>query len=205
MDNRRIMAAAFMFSMAAHAIAGAAIGNFFDGSFDKKAVFPRTEIILIKEKEIPALLPDIDMIGKEKKLGQSAKEEKPKETKQEQFQDVYGRINLPAEEKTEHKQDVAAKEAMLRYQDKVKQRIEARRRYPAQARQKKIEGTVNISFSIMRDGSSQEARVAQSSGCDILDKEAVDTIKRACPFLPLPEEITSDSIAIYVAIVFALN
>ena len=95
--------------------------------------------------------------------------------------------------------------AMLRYQDMVKQRIESYRYYPLRAQRMRIEGVVDLAFVINADGSSENVRIIKSSGSKFLDAEAVKTIRKASPFLPLPEEIKRTNVDIRVAIVFSLD
>jgi protein TonB len=98
-----------------------------------------------------------------------------------------------------------AQEAMLRYQDAVKQKIESCRRYPLPAQQMGIEGTVTVTFKIYVDGSAQNVRILKSSGSKILDAEAIKTVTRATPFSPLSKAITESPVSIRVAIVFSMR
>ena len=72
--------------------------------------------------------------------------------------------------------------------------------YPRVARQMGWQGKVTVSFLILNDGRISNIKVKQSSGKDILDNNAVETIKRASPFPPPPvkAEIT-------VPVVYALH
>jgi TonB family protein len=49
--------------------------------------------------------------------------------------------------------------------------------YPPEAKEKGIEGKVDISFVVKEDGSISEVKVTKSSGNSLLDKEAVRVIK----------------------------
>jgi protein TonB len=72
--------------------------------------------------------------------------------------------------------------------------------YPMFARHMGWQGKVTVSFLILSDGRISDIKVKQSSGKDILDKNAVETVKRASPFPPPPvkAEIT-------VPVVYALH
>ncbi len=61
-------------------------------------------------------------------------------------------------------------------------------RYPAMARRLGWQGRVLLSFIITLDGSIKEAKIMQGSGFDVLDKNAVDTIKDTAPFPKPPAE-----------------
>ncbi|HSX62406.1 MAG TPA: TonB family protein [Tahibacter sp.] len=55
------------------------------------------------------------------------------------------------------------------------------RRYPGPARRARLQGTVEIVVVLMPDGRLVDQRIAQSSGHAILDKAALDLLRRASP------------------------
>jgi TonB family protein len=165
------------------------------------------ELMVELEIERPALLPKIDIMGQEKKFKEI--EQKPEQPKPELkppplseqiiVQQIY-------QERIEEKVDVIDpdNDAMLRYQDMVKQKIEEARRYPLWAKKQGIEGVVFLNFIILPNGSSQNIRIIRSSGSGILDQEAIETVKRAVPFPSIPKEISSSFVEMGVSIVFML-
>jgi len=62
--------------------------------------------------------------------------------------------------------------------------------YPLIARKLRKSGKVMVAFTVCKDGSVEEISVVESSGFSVLDKNAVDTIKKSCP-LPTPPVKTS--------------
>ena len=62
--------------------------------------------------------------------------------------------------------------------------------YPLVARKLRKSGKVMVAFTVCKDGSVEEISVVESSGFSVLDKKAVDTIKKSCP-LPTPPVKTS--------------
>jgi periplasmic protein TonB len=54
--------------------------------------------------------------------------------------------------------------------------------YPAMALERKITGTVFLSFCVREDGSVESIDIIKGSGASILDRDAVSTVKRAAPF-----------------------
>ncbi|MEW6586745.1 MAG: energy transducer TonB [Nitrospirota bacterium] len=58
--------------------------------------------------------------------------------------------------------------------------------YPAPARKMGWEGRVTVSFLILPDGRVGNVKVSRSSGRDILDRGAVETVKKTSPFPPPP-------------------
>lgn len=72
--------------------------------------------------------------------------------------------------------------------------------YPPVARRMGWEGKVTVSFIICADGSLEDISVVQSSGFPVLDRNAVDTIRKSCP-LPRPPVKT----ALIMPIVYRLE
>lgn len=96
-------------------------------------------------------------------------------------------------------------EESLKFYDMIRQRIEASRHYPEAARRAGIEGKAGVSFTIARDGTLLASQVTGSSGNELLDREALDTVARAAPFPGLPAGMTGGSATISVSIVFRIN
>ena len=65
--------------------------------------------------------------------------------------------------------------------------------YPEQARQQKVYGKLQLSVSILKDGSVESIEVSRSSGHRILDAAAMRIVKLAAPYAPLPPNITRDT------------
>jgi len=178
----------------------------------------------------PKPQPEEEKIVKKTEPQEQAEEEVIKEAKPESLEETVEVINPSQEEKiieeaesSKEIQEVVrerlsekpvkgnvevidpAKKAMLRYQDMIKQRIEAYRRYPNWAKKQGFEGIVSLTFTVLSTGQVQDIKIIQSSGFNILDKEAVATIKRASPFPPIPKEVKRPWVRIEVSIAFVLN
>lgn len=175
MLNNKALKTAFTISLTGHLLVFGILG--FDMDLSPQDEVKEDDIVVTIEIEKPALLPEIDVMGEEKKL----------------------------KEVVEEPETIEPEEAMLRYQDMVKQRIESSRRYPAWAKRQGIEGVVHINFIVLSNGLSHNIKVARSSGFKILDKEAAENVKRANPFPPIPEEIIVSSIQMDVSIVYTLK
>ena len=189
----KVIRTAFIISLAGH---GLLLGmpRF---SFEFPHLERPAEISVRIEIEKPLLLPKIDIMGEEKKLANSKSQianRKPAE--------IISDKQLP---KSDMQVIEPAQEAMLRYQDMVRQRIEEVRRYPFWAKRQGIEGTVYLSFVVLANGTSQDIRIINSTGSKILDNEAIATIKRAAPFPSIPREISQDFVSMEVSIVFTLQ
>lgn len=164
------------------------------------------EIMVRIEIEKPPLLPKIDIMGEEKKLKETEEEpEQPKPELQPQSEEIV--MEEFPKEPIEEKFEVIdfANEAVLRYQDMVKQEIESCRRYPNWAKRQGIEGVSYLVFTLLSNGMVQDIKLIKSSGFDILDEEAISTVKRASPFHPIPAKFNCSNLTMEVALVFKLE
>lgn len=199
MQSDKIVGAAFFISLTGHCIFLSAPAMWPAPRCDK----PPEDVPFKVEIEKPPLLPEIDVLGEEKKLKETVtKEESPPAPEKE--------IEEPAPEKPEpprEKVEVSDPddEAMFRYQDMVKQRIEAMRRYPSWAKRQGVEGVSYIMFDLLPDGTARNVKIVRSSGSGILDEEALSTVKRASPFRPIPVKLSFSVLTMTVALVFQLN
>ena len=94
-----------------------------------------------------------------------------------------------------------ASSAVLKFQQSLRRHVARYQRYPAAASSKQLEGSVDTQFVIARDGTLLGVWVRTSSGRSLLDKEAIETIRRAQPFPPIPPELP-DRINIHLPIDF---
>ncbi len=89
------------------------------------------------------------------------------------------------------------------YLNQIRLMLEKEKRYPFLARKNRREGTVYIKFTILKDGGLKKIKVTQSSGFEILDKEAEATIRRTA-FPALPKGLQLTQLQLEVPIVFRL-
>ncbi|MFK7955903.1 MAG: energy transducer TonB [Lysobacterales bacterium] len=61
--------------------------------------------------------------------------------------------------------------------------------YPAEARQRKLEGSLVLTVAVSRDGSIEAIDVIQPSGFPLLDEAAIRIVRMGAPYAPLPEKI----------------
>lgn len=66
------------------------------------------------------------------------------------------------------------------------------RHYPAQALASGLTGSPTLEVTINAAGELQEAVVRHSSGSEVLDRAALDILRRAAPFDPFPEPIRAE-------------
>jgi protein TonB len=97
--------------------------------------------------------------------------------------------------------DAAPNSATLEFRNALLRHIARFQRYPRAAEPKRLQGTVRAVFSVSRDGRLLGAWVKTSSGEVLLDKAAIDTIRRAQP-LPIIPSALPDPIKIELALGF---
>lgn len=201
-DN--IVKAAFIISLAGHSLFLGA--SRFNTGLAPEIVKTKDVVVRVEIDRTP-LLPKIDIMGQEKKLKDvDPKQEQSKRELEPQSIPETILIQQPIQERVEEVEVIDPEnDAMLRYQDMVKQRIEAARKYPLWAKKQGIEGVTHLYFTVLSGGAGQDIRIIRSSGSGILDEEAVATVKRASPFPSIPKEISRSSVNMEVAIVFALS
>lgn len=61
--------------------------------------------------------------------------------------------------------------------------------YPPEALKRDIRGQLRLLVAINKDGSVREITLRQSSGSPLLDDAAIQIVKMAAPFEPLPENL----------------
>lgn len=208
MLENKLISAAFLISFSGHCLLLGVPGFNQRVPLEIKRTEDTHDIKLSFEKDSPALLPKIDIMGQEKKfkeVKQDSEEPRP-ELKPPPIPEQLT-VQQSPQKSIEEKIDAVCfqKEAMLRYQDMVKQRIEEARRYPLWAKKQGVEGITYLYFTILPNGIGRDIRVVRSSGSKILDEEAVATVKRASPFHPVPKEISRSFVSMTVAIVFSLS
>jgi protein TonB len=94
-----------------------------------------------------------------------------------------------------------ANSAAAKFQQALLRHVAQYQRYPNAARPLHLQGKVDTQFAIGRDGQLLGVWVRTSSGQMILDKEAIETIRRAQPLPPIPPELP-ERMNIHVQLVF---
>ncbi len=98
-----------------------------------------------------------------------------------------------------------ANSSLKNYLNTIRRRIEARKNYPFMARRMGIEGRVITEFTIDKNGGLLGLKIKRTSGYTILDQAAINAIKDAAPFPPLPHNISKVKITIILPIWFQLS
>lgn len=82
------------------------------------------------------------------------------------------------------------------YFDQVKDKIMRKWHYPRSAGERRVEGEALVEIRIAKDGSLESAIVHRSSGNGSLDDAALDAVKAAEPFPPVPDDVATKTLAI---------
>ena len=196
-SDEKIIKITFLFSLFAHCLFLGMPGLNLNTSLVQK---PEEDITVEIRIEKHPLLPKIDVMGQEKKLKIEDREQITEDRKEQKH------LLEPEPEPEEQVEVINSQEkAMLRYQDMVKQKIESCRRYPNWAKKQGFEGVSYLTFILLSNGRIQDIKIIRSSGFDILDEEAVLTVKRAAPFRPIPEQFNCSNLTMEIALVFQLK
>ena len=68
------------------------------------------------------------------------------------------------------------------------------------ARKRGLEGKVVVSFIVCADGETQDITITESSGFELLDRSAVEAVRKASPFPKPPVKA-----ALIIPVVYKLN
>jgi protein TonB len=91
--------------------------------------------------------------------------------------------------------------ASIRFQQALIHHVALYQRYPKAARPERLHGTVEAMFSMRRDGTLVGVWVKTGSGAAILDKAAIDAIRRAQPLPVIPSELP-DPLSAQITLMF---
>ena len=96
-------------------------------------------------------------------------------------------------------------EEMLRIRIAIKKSLNNHFRYPAQARRREWQGRVVLNFRLKKEGSLIDIRVKTSSGYQILDQSALQTLHTISPLTLIKPLSFTDPLEMQIPIVFRLN
>jgi periplasmic protein TonB len=104
----------------------------------------------------------------------------------------------------ERGQAVAEEERAV-YLAEIARRVQQAKRYPFGARRARLEGTVVLSFVLNGDGGLKALRQRQGSGHALLDKAAVEIVRRGAPYPRIPPSLEVSEYSITIPIRFSLE
>ncbi|MFH1623992.1 MAG: TonB family protein, partial [Pseudomonadota bacterium] len=74
-----------------------------------------------------------------------------------------------------------------------------------EAREEEIEGRLNLIFSILKNGDLAELQVLQSSGSQVLDDGAINAVRFAAPYYPIPQSMGISKLNVIAAFEYRIN
>lgn len=91
------------------------------------------------------------------------------------------------------------------YGEALSRVISRHRRYPRMAQTRGWEGTVQVAIDVGAQGKISGMKIRESSGFEVLDKQALEMINAALPFPPAPPSLSGREFVVTVPIVFRLK
>ena len=87
----------------------------------------------------------------------------------------------------------------------VRRKIESSKKYPIAAQTAGIQGRAGVRMTILKDGRLGKVEITKSSGYEILDKAALQSVRSAAPFPPIPKKTGRDEIQMSITLVFRIT
>jgi periplasmic protein TonB len=101
--------------------------------------------------------------------------------------------------------DTGGRAAVSSYFARIQAHLLRHRVYPPEARARGITGVAQVVFSLGRDGRVLSVSLARGSGHRVLDEAALDMVRRAAPYPPIPPEIAASRLEMGAPIRFDLR
>jgi protein TonB len=79
----------------------------------------------------------------------------------------------------------------------MKKRLSSNIRYPLEAKKRGYVGMPAVGFSILEDGSVEDAHIVKSSGYELLDKSALEAVLNSSPLEKPPRILRNISVDIF--------
>jgi len=91
------------------------------------------------------------------------------------------------------------------YLSKLVRHLSAYRDYPRRARRLGVQGTPVVMFEFDRAGRLLSYRLLKGSSHSILDDAALNMLKQASPFPPVPDDMTGETFRFQLPVAFQLR
>ena len=96
-------------------------------------------------------------------------------------------------------------EVLRQFLTLIRKKIESRKNYPISARNAGIEGRSEVKITILKDGQLEKVEIIDSSGSEILDNAALESVREANPFPPIPSNLRRDKIEMSIYLTFKIG
>lgn len=97
------------------------------------------------------------------------------------------------------------KQLKANFTSEVRERIALVKMYPRRARSRGFEGQPVVAFTLSRNGGLTKYSIVESSGHQILDKSALESVKKAVPYPPIPDKLDIEFINLKLPISYILK
>jgi protein TonB len=98
-----------------------------------------------------------------------------------------------------------ASQTLVTWQVQVLGHLERFKRYPRAAQRRHHEGRVKVRYAVDRQGNVLSVQLADSSGHESLDAEALAAVQHTSPLPPPPAEILGDPVTVTTPVDFSLR
>jgi len=116
---------------------------------------------------------------------------------------VYGRkTKIAFDKKVVNLYGAEQKRIWNSFKSEIFEKIKKNKRHPRWPGRHGTVIKVKVLFELKRDGTVEEVKVLIPSAIAILNRAALNSVKRSTPFPPFPEEIKQDSVRMGVTILF---
>lgn len=95
-------------------------------------------------------------------------------------------------------------EVLQKFLDLIRKKIESKKKYPMFAKNAGVEGRSKVKIIILKDGQLEKVEIIVSSGSEILDDAALESVRNAVPFPPIPFNLGRDKIEMSIYLVFKI-
>jgi TonB family protein len=96
-------------------------------------------------------------------------------------------------------------ESLKKFLASVRKKIESNKKYPFSAMSAGIEGRCGVYIAISMDGKLENVEIHDSSGNELLDNAALESVRNSSPFPPIPSDIGRNRIEMSIYLVFTLS
>ena len=94
---------------------------------------------------------------------------------------------------------------MANYAQLLAALIAKQRSYPRVAELRRMQGRVEVQMRVGADGRLTEARLSRTSGFEVLDRQALDMVRRAQPLPEPPDTLRGKEFLVNVPVLFQLE
>lgn len=108
-------------------------------------------------------------------------------------------------ETPEFENDIDIESLLAQYIESVKAAVKNAKSYPQMSQRLRETGSAQINFTVAANGELTSVSVAESSGYDRLDQAAVEAVRAAAPFDPVPPETGLETLSMSITLIFELN